>query len=197
MSLLPPISRTNAKFDIPGKTYSGTLVEIGDEQQSSTYDPTGPGKPAFWDDEKTRPKMQRRFLIQCAPDPTIEGDDGSRGIYAVVDSKHGSMYAAIHEALKTASALGGTLKVTFTGTDPLSKNPANPRKLYSATYADPTPGQVLGGGQATAAQTAAGAAAPVAEAVDEGPPAGITAEAWAAMPPETRAAIAAAQAPPF
>lgn len=199
MSLLPPMSRTSAKFDVPGKTYAGTLVEIGDEQQASTYDPNGPGKPAFWDDEKTRPKMQRRFLIQCQPDPAIDGDDGMRAIYAVIDSKHGSMYAAIHNALATATATGGTLSVTFTGTDPLSKNPANPRKLYSATYSDPTPGQILGGQQPAAADQQAAPATQAAAAVEApaGPPAGITAEAWAAMDSATQQAILAAQAPPF
>lgn len=198
MSLLPPLSTNSAKFDVIGKTYTGRLVEIGDEHQASTFDPNGPGKPAFWDDEKTRPKMQRRFVIQGTPDPSVNGDDGVRAVYAVIDGKDGSLYRAIYDAIKNASALGGTLTVTFTGTDPLSKNPANPRKLYSAVYVDATPGQILGGNPAPAPAAPAPAAAPAAPA---GPPPGIDPAAWAAMPAATQAAILAATAgtdqPPF
>lgn len=193
MSLLPPMSRQSAKFDVPGKTYSGSLVEIGEEQQSSTYDPNGPGKPAFWDDEKTRPKMQRRFLIQCTPDPAIEGDDGIRAIFAIIDSKNGSLYSAIHGALANATATGGTLTVTFTGTDPLSKNPQNPRKLYTASYTDPTPGQILGGAQQSTEQPGQPAAQQAQSAAPAGPPEGIDAAAWAAMPDEIKQQVINAQ----
>lgn len=188
MSLLPPLSTSSAKFDVPGKSYSGKLLSIGDEQQSSTYDPNGPGKPAFWDDEKTRPKMQRKFVIQGAPDPAVADDDGVRALYAVVDGKNGSMYQAIWEALKGHDALGGTLSVTFTGTDPLSKNPKNPRKLYTASYV----GAGLLGDTAAATQQAA-----AAEPDQDGPPEGITDVAWNAMDAATKSAILASQKPPF
>lgn len=196
MSLLPPISTGSAKFDEIGKTYTGELLEIGDEHQTTEY---GTSEPAFWDRERTRPKMQRRFLIQTAADPTIPGDDGVRAIYAVIDGKHGSLYQAIHEALRGATALGGTLSVTFTGHDPESKNPQNPRKVYTASY---QAGPLLADNPApapAAQQQAADAAAPAAEAQPdvwagaETPPAGITPEAWAGMDDATKKAILAAQ----
>lgn len=196
MSLLPPISTGSAKFDEIGKTYTGDLIEIGDEHQATEY---GTSEPAFWDRERTRPKMQRRFLIQTTADPTIPGDDGVRAIYAVIDGKHGSLYQAIHEALRGATALGGTLSVTFTGHDPESKNPQNPRKVYTASY---QAGPLLADNTAAASQTPqqsapATAAAPEPEAdVWAGagaPPAGITPEAWAGMDDATKKAILAAQ----
>lgn len=195
MSLLPPLATKSAKFETPGTTYSGTLVEIGDEQQASTYDPNGPGKPAYWDDEKTRPKMQRRFLIQCAPDPAIEGDDGMRALYPTVDSKQGGLYHAIYEALKGQSSLGGTLTVTFTGYDPLSKNPQNPRKLYTASYA---PGPLLGDGAPAPAPAAPAAPAPAAAQQYQPAPGGpAAAPGWpaAAAAPAAQAPAAAPAAP--
>lgn len=202
MGLLPPIGAKSAKFETPGDTVSGTLLEIGDEQQARKYSPTGDGGPDFWDDEKTRPKMQRKFVVQSTPDPVDPEDDGVRNIWAVVAGKPGGLYAAINDAVKNATALGGTLTVVFTGTDPQSKNPANPRKLYAASYTDPTPGQLLGGAAPAAAapaaqQPAAATPPPAAPAAPAGVqrPHTITEAAWAAMDAATQAAVAGAQQP--
>lgn len=206
MSLLPPLSTQSAKFETPGTTVSGKLVEIGEEQQATKYNTDG--VLDWWDDEKTRPKMQRRFIIECQPDPEVEGDDGRRAIYAVVSGKQGGLYWALNECLKTANQLGGILSVTFTGYDENSKNPQNPRKLYTATYTAPA---LMGGGQAAAPQqatqqqpaqgTPGGPAATDWPATQGGPqrPATITEAAWAQMDDATKAAVAASQAgqPPF
>ena len=200
MGLLPALKTPGLKFAEPGTTHTGTLLEIGPEHQARTYNPVGPGKPAFWDDANTRPKMQRKFTLKTnLRDPEIEGDDGTRGLFAIVDGKPGSLYYAIDKALKGANRLGGQLTVVFSNYDPESKNPQNPRKLYDATYVEPGLGQVLnGGGTATAAAQSAPAAqassvATMTEPASDDVPTGFTAEQWAGMPEATKAAIRAAQ----
>lgn len=201
MALLPPLTIPGLKFEIIGTTHTGTLTEIGEPIQARAYTPTGDGGPAFWDDEKTRPKMQRRFLLQCQPDPTIPGDTGIRALYAIVSGKPGGMFWALNTALEQANDLGGVLTVTYTGDDPESKNPKNPRKIYAANYVNPSLGQKLmqdGPNQVTppapapqqqyaAPQPAAPAPTPAADA----PPPGMEA-VWATLPPEAKAAVLAA-----
>lgn len=222
MGLLPPLATSSAKFENFGDTVSGELVEIGDPFHETEYEKT---TPAYWDDEKTRPKQGIRFLLKCTPTPGDPDDDGMRGVYATISPKQGGLYWAINTALKDATALGGILTITFTGHDPASKNPKNPRKLYTAVYQ--APGLMAGAPAADPAyqqppvqqapqyqqppaqpqyqqpaapapqppvQQAPPPAAPPA-AAPAGPPAGITAEAWAAMPPETQQAILASRAP--
>lgn len=210
MGLLPSLHTPSFKFETPGTSHTGTLVEIGPEHQASEYNPNGPGDPAFWDKARTRPKMQRKFTFKTNErDPQLDADDGTRVLYAVIDGKPGSQYYAINKALEKASQLGGQLTITMTGFDPESKNPTNPRKLYEATYVEATPSQMLNGGAAQAT-TASPATAPTsfnsppqqapefaqqaatATAVDE-VPAGFTAQQWADMPEATKAAIRAAQ----
>ncbi len=196
MALLPPMSTTSCKFESPGTVHSGKLIEIGEPQQATTYDPSGPGKLAFWDDEKTRPRMQRRFLLQCQPDPAIAGDDGRRALWATVSSKAGGMYAAINKAVESANALGGTLTVTFTGVDPESKNPQNPRKLYTASYVEPTLGEQMAQPAAetnTVAAPAAQAAAPAPAAVGLVKPDLFPQAVWDTLDDPARAAVLAAQ----
>ena len=201
MSLLPPLTIPGLKFEIPGTTYTGTLTEIGEPIQARAYTPNGDGGPAYWDDEKTRAKMQRRFLLQCQPDPTLHGDTGIRALYAIVSGKPGGMFWALNKALENANDLGGVLTVTYTGDDPESKNPKNPRKLYAASYQNPSLSQKLmqdGPNQVTppapapqqqyaAPQPAADAPTPAADA----PPPGMEA-VWATLPPEAKAAVLAA-----
>ncbi len=201
MALLPPMSTKGLKFETPGTTHTGTLIEIGEEQQARKYSPTGDGGPDFWDDEKTRPKMQRKFVLQCQPDPAIAGDDGRRALYATVSAKPGGMYAVLNKALESANALGGQLTITFTGTDPESQNPANPRKLYTASYVEPTLGQQMQNtssqpeatpavAQQQAQPAQAAAAAPTGEPVK---PDNFPQEVWDTLAAEARTAVLAQQ----
>lgn len=196
MGLLPPLATSSAKFENIGDTVSGELVEIGEPFQETEYQKT---TPAYWDDEKTRPKQGIRFMVKCAP--VDAEDDGMRAVYATISPKMGGLYWAINTALKDATAIGGILTITFTGHDPASKNPANPRKLYTAVYQPPglmagAPPAAPAAQQPPVQQAPPPAAQPAAPpAAPAGPPAGITAEAWAAMAPETQQAILASRTP--
>ncbi|AKJ72316.1 hypothetical protein BH787_gp32 [Gordonia phage GMA4] len=191
VALLPPMSTASLKFPEVGTTHTGTLIEIGEPQQETEFRKDGQGPPAFWDkDTRTRPKMQIKLTLQCAVDASISGDDGRRALYATVNAKPGGLYAVINKALESANSLGGKLTVTFTGTDPDSQNPDNPRKLYAASYVEPS----LGDQMNAAAQSAPAAAAPPpAAAPVETIPAPWTAEQWATFTPEQKQAILAQQ----
>ena len=216
MALLPPLTIPALKFETPGTTHRGVLTEIGEPIQARKYSPTGDGGPDFWDEEKTRAKMQRRFLLQCQPDLTVPGDTGVRALYAIVSGKPGGMFWALNTALEQANDLGGQLTITFTGFDPESKNPQNPRKIFAASYVNPSLGQKLmqdGPNQVTPPASAPvqqqygpapvqQAPAPVqqqpaptpaqAPVVTDTPPPGMEA-LWANLAPEARAAVLAAQ----
>jgi hypothetical protein len=73
--------------------------------------------------------MQTRIVLDL--------DDGTQvALYA-----QSEMAKAITKAIVVAEAadveVGGRLTVRFTSTDPESKNPANPRKLFEAVYTAP------------------------------------------------------------
>ena len=150
------------KFTTPGDTHTGTIIEVSDARQASEF---GSNEPAFWDREKTRPKMQVAVTLDTAErDPQDASDTGKRTLWVVEDGRSGSILSAIRQAVHQAGAgtidIGGQLTVTFSGFDPNSKNPANPRKIYSASYVPPAPA----GGMFTNQAPAQPAAAPAAPA---------------------------------
>lgn len=129
------------KFANPGDTHTGTITEVSDARQASEF---GSNEPAYWDREKTRPKMQVAVTLDSAErDPQDANDTGKRTLWVVEDGRSGSILSAIRQAVHQAGAgtidIGGQLTVTFSGFDPNSKNPANPRKIYSASYVPPAP----------------------------------------------------------
>lgn len=150
------------KFTNPGDTHTGTITEVSDARQATEY---GSNELAYWDKERTRPKMQVAVTLDTAErDPQDANDTGKRTLWVVEDGRSGSILSAIRQAVHQAGAgtidIGGQLTVTFSGFDPNSKNPANPRKIYSASYVPPAPAGGMFTSQAVAQPVAPAPAAP-------------------------------------
>lgn len=153
------------KFTNPDDTHTGTITEVSDARQATAY---GSNELAYWDKERTRPKMQVAVTLDTTErDPQDSNDTGKRTLWVVEDGRSGSILSAIRQAVHQAGAgtidIGGQLTVAFSGFDPNSKNPANPRKIYSASYVPPAPAGGMFTNQA-AAQPVAASAAPAAPA---------------------------------
>lgn len=171
------------KFTNPGDTHTGTITEVSDARQATEY---GSNELAYWDKERTRPKMQVAVTLDTAErDPQDANDTGKRTLWVVEDGRSGSILSAIRQAVHQAGAgtidIGGQLTVAFSGFDPNSKNPANPRKIYSASYVPPAPAGGMFTNQAPAQPVAQPAAAP-APAAPAPAPAQPAAPAPAAQP---------------
>ena len=154
------------KFTNPGDTHTGTITEVSDARQATEY---GSNELAYWDKERTRPKMQVAVTLDTAErDPQDTNDTGKRTLWVVEDGRSGSILSAIRQAVHQAGAgtidIGGQLTVTFSGFDPNSKNPANPRKIYAASYVPPAPAGGMFTNQAAAQPVAAPAPAAPAPA---------------------------------
>ena len=154
------------KFTNPGDTHTGTITEVSDARQATEF---GSSEPAFWDREKTRPKMQVAVTLDTAErDPQDANDTGKRTLWVVEDGRSGSILSAIRQAVHQVGAgtidIGGQLTVTFSGFDPNSKNPANPRKVYTAAYQAPAPAGGMFTNQAPAQPAAPAPAAPATPA---------------------------------
>lgn len=150
------------KFTNPGDTHTGTITEVSDARQATEY---GSNELAYWDKERTRPKMQVAVTLDTAErDPQDTNDTGKRTLWVVEDGRSGSILSAIRQAVHQAGAgtidIGGQLTVTFSGFDPNSKNPQNPRKIYSASYVPPAPAGGMFTSQAPAQPAAPAPAAP-------------------------------------
>lgn len=175
------------KFANPGDTHTGTITEVSDARQATEY---GSNELAYWDKERTRPKMQVAVTLDTAErDPQDTNDTGKRTLWVVEDGRSGSILSAIRQAVAQVNAgtidIGGQLTVTFSGFDPNSKNPANPRKVYSASYVPPAPAGGMFTSQASAQPVAApvpAAPAPAAPAPAQPVPAAPVAPAPAAQP---------------
>lgn len=159
------------KFTNPGDTHTGTITEVSDARQASEF---GSNEPAYWDREKTRPKMQVAVTLDTAErDPQDANDTGKRTLWVVEDGRSGSILSAIRQAVHQAGAgtidIGGQLTVAFSGFDPNSKNPANPRKIYAASYVPPAPAGGMFTNQAPAQPAAAPAPAAPAQPVAPAP----------------------------
>lgn len=179
------------KFTNPGDTHTGTITEVSDARQATEF---GSNEPAYWDREKTRPKMQVAVTLDTAErDPQDANDTGKRTLWVVEDGRSGSILSAIRQAVHQVGAgtidIGGQLTVAFSGFDPNSKNPANPRKIYSASYVPPAPA----GGMFTNQAPAQPAVAPVAPAAPA--PAPVQPAAAPVAPAPAAQAVAAPATP--
>lgn len=172
------------KFTNPGDTHTGTITEVSDARQATEY---GSNELAYWDKERTRPKMQVAVTLDTTErDPQDANDTGKRTLWVVEDGRSGSILSAIRQAVHQAGAgtidIGGQLTVAFSGFDPNSKNPANPRKVYAASYVPPAPAGGMFTSQAPAPVAQPAAPAPAAPAPAPAAPAQPVAPAPAAQP---------------
>ena len=179
------------KFTNPGDTHTGTITEVSDARQATEY---GSNELAYWDKERTRPKMQVAVTLDTAErDPQDVNDTGKRTLWVVEDGRSGSILSAIRQAVHQAGAgtidIGGQLTVAFSGFDPNSKNPANPRKIYSASYVPPAPAGGMFTNQALA-QPVAAPATPAPAPAQPVAPAPVAQPAPAAAPAQPVAAPA-------
>lgn len=125
-------SNKGIKFQNVGDQITGTIAGAPSERQQTKF---GTQDPDFWPNGD--PKMQ--IIVPLQTELREDGqDDGERTLY--VASKH--MKRAISDAIRTAGATdilpGGVLTVQYVGNDANSKNPANPAKMYAASYTAPS-----------------------------------------------------------
>lgn len=187
-----PRASRSWKFTNPGDTHTGTITEVSDARQATEY---GSNELAYWDKERTRPKMQVAVTLGTAErDPQDANDAGKRTLWVVEDGRSGSILSAIRQAVHQAGAgtidIGGQLTVAFSGFDPNSKNPANPRKIYSASYVPPAPAGGMFTNQAPAQPVAQPAPAQPVAAPAPAAPAAPAQPAPAAAPAQPVAAPA-------
>ena len=126
MSALAPRAKyPSVKFDTMGKRYAGTVAMPPESRQARVYNST---ELATW--PSGDPVMETRIILD------LDNEGGRVAIYA-----KRTLATAITKALVDAEApdieVGGRLVVGWMSNDPESKNPANPRKVYEATYTPP------------------------------------------------------------
>ena len=170
-------SAKSARFETIGETVGGPITNIGEARQQTEF---GTGKPLTWDDGS--PRMQLPITVQTnLRDPSDPNDDGKRTFYV-----KGEMKKAIGNALRVAGAkmaVGGVLALTYVGDEPTK---GFPKKLYSATYQPPAPGEGFFDAPAQPAQVQQPvyqqpAAAPVQAAPAQPQMVQLTPEQYAAM----------------
>lgn len=128
------MSGTSAKLKDKGDSVTGIVTKPYTERQATEY---LTDKPKV--NDSGQPVMMAVIELQTDQrDPSVDGDDGIRIVYA---EKYGQRIA-IGDAIRAAGAsdleVGGRLTVTCTGEAPSSKG--SPLKTWSASYARPVGG---------------------------------------------------------
>lgn len=134
-------SRIGAQFPTIGTKYTGTVLEITQEQQTSLTD----SSPVTWDDGT--PKMQVVIKVQVTDGPTgkydkdlgkwlpVEDDNGVRYLFA-----KGGLFTAMKNARREIGfplEVGAVLTVEHTGVGKASQAGWNAPKKFTATYGKP------------------------------------------------------------
>ena len=170
-------SGRSASFRTVGTTVAGVITEEPEVAQQRDFES---GEPAFWDKDKTEPKMQLIITLQTQDrDPEDPHDDGVRKLYVASSNQRKAIAAAVRAAGKNGLAVGGVLSVTYTK-DGVKTGKGNPPKEYAAQYVPPTGEVSVETGQPVAAPAPAPAADPVQAAAQA-----------AGLPPEALAALQA------
>lgn len=131
MSNLFDTGSKGLKFPTIGTSHSGTITSEPRERQQTEF---STGQPAVW--PSGEPKMQILVDLQTEEKDDPD-DDGERTLYVSSNGMKHAIGKAIRDAGAKDLEVGGTLTVTYTGNDPQSKNPQNPKKLYTAQYSRP------------------------------------------------------------
>ena len=125
----------SVKFDDKGDTVTGVIIappELAQQKDFKTQE------PAFWDAEKTQPKMQMVVTLRTqetdAEDPE---DDGERRLFVASPNMRKAIASAVRNAKRKGLAVGGVLRVTYTEDGPKQHGQGFPPKLYSAQYVPP------------------------------------------------------------
>lgn len=121
-----------AKFSTVGTVVKGTVVSsrVADQTDINT------GEVKRWANGDAM--KQLLVTIQTEErDPSIDGDDGQRTLYA--RGGQGGMLDAIRKATRQFGGLhpGGLLAVKYTGDGQAKQRGFNPPKLYAAQYTPP------------------------------------------------------------
>lgn len=118
-----------AKFDTVGKLIKGTVAQAVVMNQTEFQS----GEVLTWKDGAPR-KQLVITLDTDETDPELEGDDGSRRIYA-----KGQMLNAIRTVVRAHGGIaeGGKLAVKFIKEEPSKTRGFNPTKIYQAWYEAP------------------------------------------------------------
>jgi hypothetical protein len=119
------------KFATISDTVTGEITSAPYQQQKTKF---GTNQPDFYDNGDPRMQILIPLKTSRGDDPA---DDRQRTLYVSSPLLKRAIAAAIRDTSADDLAVGGSLTVTFTGFDPQSKNPANPAKLYTASYAPP------------------------------------------------------------
>ncbi len=174
-----------------GTVVSGTVAAPPEKVQQIDMDTN---KPMYWDDGNPRyqgvVKLARATRNgQPMVDPTNLEDDGTRRLFF-----KGQLRDVIRDAVLAVGApgleVGGTLTVTFLQKEPIPNSKFD-RNVYSAAYARPTGGEVLGIEEPAAQPVGVPPTAPYPHAQPAAQPA-----ATVAHFPTTTAGSAPAEAPP-
>lgn len=118
-----------AKFDSIGVMVKGTVLSAVVANQTKFQS----AEVELWPDGK--PKKQLIITLDTGDsDPEIEGDDGTRRIYAKAQ-----MLNAIRTAVRAHGGIaeGGELAVKFVKEEPSKTKGFNPTKVYQAWYRPP------------------------------------------------------------
>lgn len=166
-----------ARFDNIGDTISGPITKAPNEIQQNEF---GTGKPLFWDDAKTQPRMQMVITVQTEDrDPQDPEDTGLRVLFI---KKPSALYNSIANAVVTSGITrdpdaGDKLTITYTGLGEKTNPAYNAPKQFTATFT-PAAGFFSG----TTAST---------PAVSTDMPVGMDPKTWAELTPEVRAQLKA------
>lgn len=169
------------KDDPVGTVITGTIA-VAPTVQVQTDIATG--KPLEWENGDAKEQLVVTLQTALRAD---DDDDGKRNVYVKGSKKAGSrsMHDAVASAVRASGAkglaVGGTLTVQFTGTEPSQTRGFNDRKLYAAKYEPPV---AAASGFLGVDDTPQGpaAVAPVAAAPVEAPSAPAAAAPAAAAP---------------